>query len=71
MQDCREKLDDFKFCLTQKGMSQEEKYESWLRRKAEKSAEMRMGRGSSESVWELRRDPNEQVRGKGAPGTIV
>ncbi len=72
VQDCKHKLDDFKFCLTMKGMSQEEKWEEWIRRKAEKSAEKRLGRESSENVWELRRDPNEPVRSKeGNAGTIV
>lgn len=72
MQDCRAKLDDFKYCLTMKGMSPDEKYEAWIRRKAEKTAERRMGRESAENVWELRRDPNEAVRSKAqASGTIV
>ncbi|SNX85083.1 uncharacterized protein MEPE_03792 [Melanopsichium pennsylvanicum] len=64
LQDCKGKLDDFKFCLTLKGMSQEERYDNWIRRKAEKTAEKRLGRESSETVWELRRDPIEAVRTK-------
>lgn len=73
VQDCKAKLDDFKYCLTMKGMTQEEKYESWLRRKSEKLAEKRLGRESSEMVWELRRDPNERVKAKSEEGatTIV
>ncbi|CDR88361.1 uncharacterized protein SPSC_04188 [Sporisorium scitamineum] len=72
MQDCKGKLDDFKYCLTMKGMTQEEKYEAWIQRKAEKTAEKRLGRESAENVWEIRRDPNEKVGGKaGASGTIV
>ncbi|EPQ26872.1 uncharacterized protein PFL1_05507 [Pseudozyma flocculosa PF-1] len=55
-QDCKDKLDDFKFCLTLKGMSQEEKYEAWIHRKAQKSATKRLGPESSENVWEIRRD---------------
>lgn len=55
LQDCRDKLDDFKFCLTMKGMSPEEKYETWIRRKAEKTASQRLGRESSENVWQIRR----------------
>ncbi|GAC75256.1 hypothetical protein PANT_14c00121 [Moesziomyces antarcticus T-34] len=54
LQDCRDKLDDFKFCLTMKGMSPEEKYETWIRRKAEKTASQRLGRESSENVWQIR-----------------
>ncbi len=72
LQDCKSKLDDFKYCLTMKGMTQEERYEAWIRRKAETTAEKRLGKGSSENVWELRRDPREQVRSKGGvSGTIV
>ncbi|SPO26327.1 uncharacterized protein UTRI_03916 [Ustilago trichophora] len=71
-QDCKGKLDDFKFCLTMKGMSQEEKYEAWIRRKSEKSAEARLGRGSAENVFLLRRDPNEPIKTKTqTTGTIV
>lgn len=36
-------------------MGREEKYESWIRRRAEKVMDMRLGKGSSELVWELRR----------------
>ena len=72
LQDCRGKLDDFKFCLTLKGMTQEQKYEAWIRRKSEKTAEKRLGRESAENVWELRRDPNEPVKSKSqGVGTIV
>ncbi|KAJ9479642.1 Early meiotic induction protein 1 [Pseudozyma hubeiensis] len=72
VQDCKEKMDDFKHCLTMKGMTQEEKYEEWITRKAERTAERRLGKGSAENVWVLRRDPNEEVRSKGeVSGTIV
>ena len=71
MQDCKHKLDEFKFCLTMKGMSQEEKYEAWVRRKAEYTAEKRLGRQSSEMVWDLRRDPMEQVKGDGGGVEMV
>lgn len=54
-QDCKGKLDDFKYCLTQKGMTKEEKYETWIKRRAEKVVDMRIGRASSENVWEIRR----------------
>ncbi|KAF6767574.1 Protein of unknown function DUF3128 [Kalmanozyma brasiliensis GHG001] len=71
LQDCRGKLDDFKYCLTLKGMTQEERYEAWIRRKAEKTAEARLGKQSSENVWELRRDPTEAVRSKGGQSGII
>lgn len=71
VQDCSAKLDDFKHCLTLKGMTEEERYEEWIRRKAQKSAEKRMGRQSSENVWQLRRDPNAAIRSKAEVGTIV
>lgn len=54
-QDCKEKMDDFKFCLTLKSMTPEEKYEAWIQRKAEKTASKRLSDESSENVWEMRR----------------
>ncbi|CBQ73548.1 conserved hypothetical protein [Sporisorium reilianum SRZ2] len=72
VQDCKAKLDDFKYCLTMKGMSQEEKYEAWIQRKAQTTAGKRLGRESAENVWQIRRDPNESVKTKAeASGTIV
>lgn len=71
LQDCKAKLDDFKHCLTMKGMSTEDKYEAWIRRKAEKTAEKRLGRESAENVWELRRDPNEEVTTKTRAGVTI
>ncbi len=66
LQDCKSKLDDFKYCLTMKGMTQEERYEAWIRRRKRRRRRRRgWGKGSSENVWELRRDPREQVRSKG------
>ncbi len=57
MQDCRDKLDDFKFCLTIKGAAfPEQRRQIWLQRKAEKVAAKRL-QSSSEDVWEMRRDP--------------
>lgn len=67
-QDCRHKLDDFKFCLTMRGMSVEEKYEAWIQRKAQQTAEKRLGRQSAENVWESRRyvsPPQLQARPRG------
>ncbi|KDN39240.1 hypothetical protein K437DRAFT_270342 [Tilletiaria anomala UBC 951] len=55
-QDCKDKLDDFKFCLTLKGMSNEERRQVWIERRAEQSAAKRL-QSSSEDVWDLRRSP--------------
>ncbi|PWN93967.1 hypothetical protein FA10DRAFT_215992, partial [Acaromyces ingoldii] len=56
LQDCKDKLDDFKFCLTMKGQNPEERRATWIRRRAEKSAGIRLT-DSSENVWRLRKDP--------------
>lgn len=54
--DCKDKLEDFKFCLTMRGISAEERRDRWLQRKAEKTAAKRLT-SSSEDVWEMRREP--------------
>jgi len=53
-QDCREKLEEFKYCLTLKGVSEEERRQLWLKKRAEKSAAKRL-QCSSEDVWAIRR----------------
>ncbi|PWZ00091.1 hypothetical protein BCV70DRAFT_217114 [Testicularia cyperi] len=63
-QDCKEKMDDFKFCLTMKSMSPEEKYDAWIHRKAERTASKRLSQESSENVWDIRRDPNAATKSK-------
>lgn len=49
-------MEDFKFCMSLKGETEEEKRKLWVRRRAEWWAGRRVG-GSSEDVW--------RVRGKG------
>lgn len=56
LQDCKEKLDDFKFCLTMKGQNPSERRATWIRRRAEKSASMRLT-DSSENIWRIRKEP--------------
>lgn len=53
MAECSYKLEDFKYCMTNKGMHPEERYEKWIRRRAEWWATRRMTK-SSEEVWEVR-----------------
>lgn len=50
---CSRKLDDFKFCMTLKSQSQEDKDEAWVQRRAEWWARRRL-EPSSEDVWEAR-----------------
>ncbi|KAG8952872.1 hypothetical protein FRC03_011971 [Tulasnella sp. 419] len=51
--ECRAKFEDFKFCLSNKTLSQEEKRNAWIHRRAEWWASRRIN-GSSEDVWDLR-----------------
>ncbi|GAA5985851.1 hypothetical protein JCM10908_006303 [Rhodotorula pacifica] len=53
--DCMPKFEDFKFCMSIKGLSEERRDEVWVRRRAEWWARRRLGK-SSEDVWEARRD---------------
>jgi hypothetical protein len=55
-QDCKAKLDDFKHCLSLKKLDEEARRAAWIRHRAQRTAAMRL-EGSSEDVWELRRDP--------------
>ncbi|PWN49096.1 hypothetical protein IE53DRAFT_370055 [Violaceomyces palustris] len=73
VQDCKDKLDDFKFCLTMKSMTKEQKYQAWITRRAEITASKRLGPQSSENVWEYRRDDNVVRTGKEQSGfsTVV
>jgi predicted GH43/DUF377 family glycosyl hydrolase len=52
--DCTYKFEDFKYCMSLKSSSEEEKRALWIRRKAEWWASRRVG-GSSEDVWSIRR----------------
>ncbi|KAI0336126.1 hypothetical protein GY45DRAFT_1342223 [Cubamyces sp. BRFM 1775] len=56
MATCSPKLEDFKFCMSIKGMHPEEKRDVWLRRRAEWWARRRSGK-SSEDVWDVRTEP--------------
>lgn len=51
--DCMPKFEDFKFCMSVKGLSEERKEEVWVRRRAEWWARRRLGK-SSEDVWDAR-----------------
>lgn len=53
MAECGQKLEDLKFCMSNKSLHPEEKYEAWIRRRAEWWAKRRMTR-SSEDVWKIR-----------------
>ncbi|OSD05926.1 hypothetical protein PYCCODRAFT_1464625 [Trametes coccinea BRFM310] len=53
MATCQPKLEDFKFCMSVKGMHPEEKRDVWIRRRAEWWARRRMQK-SSEDVWDVR-----------------
>lgn len=53
---CKPKLEDFKYCLTLKGLSPEERRNTWIQRRAEAAATKRLSQ-SSEDVWTLRRTP--------------
>lgn len=56
MSECGHKLEDFKYCMSNKGMHPQEKYDAWIRRRAEWWARRRMT-NSSEDVWEVRTEP--------------
>ncbi|GAA5908156.1 hypothetical protein JCM5296_000520 [Sporobolomyces johnsonii] len=56
--DCTPKFEDFKFCMSIKGLSEQKRDEVWVRRRAEWWARRREGR-SSEDVWEARRNVYE------------
>ncbi|PWN26237.1 hypothetical protein BDZ90DRAFT_233369 [Jaminaea rosea] len=55
--DCADKLDDFKFCLTLKGLDRAQRHEAFVERKARAMATRRMpGGDTSEEIWTLRQD---------------
>lgn len=53
MATCSPKLEEFKFCMSLKGMHPEEKRDVWIRRRAEWWARRRAHK-SSEDVWDVR-----------------
>ncbi|KAI0812665.1 hypothetical protein BC629DRAFT_1474658 [Irpex lacteus] len=56
MAECAQKAEDFKFCLSNKSLHEEERYEAWIRHRAEWWAKRRLAK-SSEDVWEVRSEP--------------
>ena len=54
MASCSRKLEDFKFCMSLKALSAEDKREAWIRRRAEWWATRRLSK-SSEDVWDVRK----------------
>ncbi|KAI0724259.1 hypothetical protein C8T65DRAFT_704158 [Cerioporus squamosus] len=56
MATCSPKLEEFKFCMSLKGMHPEEKRDVWIRRRAEWWARRRTHK-SSEDVWDIRTEP--------------
>lgn len=55
--DCAPRREDFKFCLTLRGLDPEVRRAKWLERRADAKAHQRKGFRTSEAVWDLRRDP--------------
>lgn len=53
MATCSPKLEEFKFCMSLKGVHPEEKRDIWIRRRAEWWARRRAAK-SSEDVWDVR-----------------
>jgi len=56
MTECSQKVEDFKFCMSNNWMHPEEKREAWIRRRAEWWANRRLAK-SSEDVWDVRTEP--------------
>ncbi|KAM0751638.1 hypothetical protein T439DRAFT_312989 [Meredithblackwellia eburnea MCA 4105] len=54
-QGCPAKFEDFKFCMSLKGVSDDKKKEAWIRRRAEHWAHRRMAK-NSEDVWTARKN---------------
>ena len=53
MAECAYKAEDFKFCMSSKGLHPEEKRDAWIRRRAEWWAQRRLTK-SSEDIWDIR-----------------
>ncbi|KAI0256147.1 hypothetical protein BJV78DRAFT_1368050 [Lactifluus subvellereus] len=56
MAHCSAKWNEFKFCMSIKGLHPEQRRDAWIRRRAEWWARRRLG-SSSENVWEKRAEP--------------
>ncbi|KAK0534206.1 hypothetical protein OC834_001993 [Tilletia horrida] len=55
---CEDKVDDWKACLTLRGLDPDEKYKAWIQRRAEIAAHKRMGKQSTEDIWSFRLTPD-------------
>ncbi|KAI0302483.1 hypothetical protein BC826DRAFT_1089647 [Russula brevipes] len=53
---CSAKWNEFKFCMSIKGLHPEQRRDVWIRHRAEWWARRRLGL-SSENVWEMRTEP--------------
>ncbi|RXK34768.1 hypothetical protein M231_07973 [Tremella mesenterica] len=53
LRDCTHKLQDFKYCLSLRGETEDAKRQLWIKRRAAWWASRRL-EGSSEDVWDLR-----------------
>jgi len=53
---CNPKLEEAKFCFSLRSLSPTERRDAWINRRAEWWARRRLS-GSSEDVWELRKEP--------------
>src|SRR6266404_7024271 len=53
MAHCSVKWNEFKFCMSTKGLHPEQRRDAWIRHRAEWWARRRLGL-SSENVWEMR-----------------
>jgi len=58
MAECTPAWSDFKFCLSLRALSAEERRVAWIRYRAEWWATRRTMMGSSEDVWEVRKYVN-------------
>jgi len=71
---CSAKWNEFKFCMSIKGLHPEQKRDAWIRRRAEWWARRRLG-SSSENVWDMRTEPLKDypppLPPQGAMGSLV
>lgn len=59
--ECSHKFEDFKFCLSNKSLPEDDKRAAWIQRRAEWWARRRIER-SSEDVWDIRTYVNRCAR---------
>ncbi|CAD6892489.1 unnamed protein product [Tilletia caries] len=58
---CEDKVDDWKACLSLRGLDPDEKYRAWIQRRAEMAARKRMSKQTTEDVWTFRFTPDGHV----------